>query len=1057
MSLKSTIHPLLQRSFALLLALSAACSADPAIDGPETPPEGAVLCLSTNASITRADGYDNYDEDPYSQGEDLINRVDLFFFHDAEPDSEPFYVCELTGVQKNVSANLTVKVPVDKISEFTGSTAYVYALVNLPDGQTANPVTVDAAAATIAGQPVTLGGLKEVWVIEDSFTRPGVPSQFVMYGGNEITLEREGRLVWAKGTIPLERLASKIRLWVDIPDELYLDVNGKAHTKLDTESDADWEARKRRDAKEVWRSVPTTTQGGVTTSNVKLYITNLASRGRIDGATGTYEDRDGDEGFLRYRSVTRNESDEASVRLLTEGVALKEASSMDPRFAPYTYTHQTAYYSYPNVWDSQRPSEQHQTYLILALPWERTDGLFQNCYYQVPVNALRDSRDDAAADCLDPNRYYRIKLRIGMLGSKDLGDPLEVDASCEAVAWQTEEVDVSVKERRYLVVNQTEWTMNNISSLTVPFSSSHEVEVAECYVTYFRYNDIWGKDIDNTNDDEKHNDPEFDDWLEIAATAGVKETEGKISQADLYWGETGKKLDQTTLYYKKDYFYDQYYAEDSDLKANGNGGFKYYVGHEHPKTFQEEYIARPKNLSGDAKTRWDEYQSIYGMDAVYSYHLDNQNQQITIDHPLVWWKEAYSDVDKYYYVPETKNGRLRSEYSRCEITIKLRHLDRPAEEHLFEQTIHITQYPGLYIEVSHDYGNPVPTSGSTEKGNQYVLVNGHTTEADRLEDAWTWFNSTNWNEVSSYMYYFGFINNNPNMYVIHTTQLEEDMDGIYILGDPRNLYYNNQLGIDKRYEKTEDNSMVYSDNVENPSGAWNQLYYSYIYPFGWRFGRAETIRSDVTRLYDGSTGPLRYYYPTDETEGAGSKESFVAPVFRIASSFGKVSLSNSYGQNLLGTNYLDRESRREARRRCAAYQEAGRPAGRWRVPTISEIEYVMQLSADNKIPHLFGLIDQSNSLYWCSTGLLSIDLVGINDPTDLRTSRERITKRDGTYDIPQRNAPAVRCVYDEWYWNQVDGGEFPVDPSTGKRLSPTTREFYWGDRPKDNPQTPDQP
>lgn len=1035
MSLKSTIHLLLQSSFAMVLAVMAGCSADPAIEGPETPPEGAVLCLSTGASTTRADGYDDYEEDPYSQGEDFINRVDLFFFSsNTEPDAAPFYICELT-VQKNVSANLTVKVPIDKIGGFTDGKAYVYALVNLPAGQPENAVDVDAAK--IGGKAVTLGGLKEVWVVEDGFTRPGVPSQFVMYGGSEIELQRDGGQVWAKGTISLERLASKIRLWVDIPEELYLDAYGKAHTRLENETDDEWEARKR--GNEVWRSVPTTTQSGKKTSNVKLYITNLASRGRIDGATGSYEERDGED-ILRYRSVTRNEADEASVRLLSEGVELKESASIDPRFAPYNYTHQTAYYSYPNVWESQRPSEQHQTYLILALPWERMeDRVFQNCYYQVPVNALRDGNDDAAADCLDPNRYYRIKLRIGMLGSKDLGDPLEVDASCEAVDWHTEDVDVSIKERRYLVVNQPVWTMNNISSLTVPFSSSHDV-VAECYVTYFRYNDIWGNDSKNTRSDEPHNKTEFDRWVAVAADENIKESEGKISldgvRDTLYWGETGQKLTQM-LYYKKEYFYDQYYEE---LEGNG---FRYYVGHEHPKTFQEDRIARPENLSGDAKTRWDEYQSIYGLDSVYTYRLDNRNQQITIEHPLVWWKEAYSDDDQYYYVPEMKNGRLRSEYSRCEITIKLRHIDRPANEHLFEQTIHITQYPGMYIEVSHDYGKPVPTSGSTKTGNQYVLVNANTTESDRYGDPFIVYR-TNWNEVSSYMSYFGFVNNNPNMYVIHTTQLEEEDSGNYILGDPRCMHYNNQLGSNTRGENER---LQDTADVPNTNGYWIW--------FGRYFERYTENIANALRLYDGTNGLLTYYYPADETDGAGSKESFVAPVFRVASSFGKVSLSYSWAEDSMGTNTLDIESGKEARRRCAVYQEAGRPAGRWREPTISEIEYVMQLSADNKIPHLFGLRNRNDEVYWCSTGIISIDLTRIDDPTDKRTSRERITRREWGYNMD--TSPAVRCVYDEWYWNQVDGGEFPVNPRTGKRLTPTETTFYWGDRPKDNTQTPTQP
>lgn len=1029
------IKHIVRLAAALLLTASGACSEDPGIDGGGQLPSGAVLRLTTGSSVTRGDG----SSDPYAEGEEAIGRVDLFFFENATTDKAPFYTLEIADVKRVTTADLTVKVPVEHIATFKTNDVYIHALVNLPRG-----VRVDEAQNTIDGRSATLANLQSLWVEEGGFVDAGVPAAFVMRGGSdELELTGEGRLALVSGTIMLERLASKVRLWAEIPEELYVDrETGKTINRADYDSEQAWQdAIADTEKVRKWQPVPTTRfADGSVEHNVKLYLYNLTTRGRLDGFLGSADETPD----LGYRDVDRSDERADAVRRLVSGddLILNEADRDDR----YAYSHTTAYYSYPNAWDSSTPTEQHRTYVVLALPWrDVTDGDagsdFENYYYQIPVNALRDSRDAKEADRLEPNRYYRIKLRVGMLGSKDLGSPLEIDASCEVADWTGADVDVRIKPSRYLVVNQKNWTMNNVSTLEIPFSSSHDVVVEACYVNYFRYNDIWGTDND-TDSSEEHASTEFTDWLYAASQKNIKDSEGEIlSKSPLAWGTTGQDLTQM-LYYKKEYFYDEIYAglrktDDADESGAYGVGFKYYVGHEHPKTFQKTLVARPpKELPQDG---WDEFVTKYEMDAVYTCKVNNSTHLVTFDHPLVWWKEAYdSGSDTYYYLPEMKNGRLRDEYSRCEIIIKIRHADRPADEHLFEETIYITQYPGLYIEVSHDYGEKVPTSGSTASGNRYVLVNAHTTEADRVG---TWFNSTDWNEVSSYMYYFGFINNNPNMYVIHTTQLEEDTDGIYILGDPRNLYYNNQLGIDKRYGKTEDNSLIYTGNVENPSNRWNQLRWAGT----WNFLSYEAI-ANATRLYDGSNGPLKYYYPTDETEGAGSKESFVAPVFRIASSFGKVSLSNSYAQGLLGTNYLDRESRREARRRCAAYQEAGRPAGRWRVPTISEIEYVMQLSADNKIPHLFGLEDKNNSLYWCSTGLLSIDLTGINDPADDRTSRERITKRDGTYDIPQYTAPAVRCIYDEWYWAQVDGTDLP----TPDGVLETT--FYWGDRPKDNTQ-----
>ena len=1011
---------------AFLAAAVSGCSADSEIESVETAPDGAVLRLSTGPSVSRAD--DPYDgkTDPYAEGEEAIAGVSLFFFSE-DPRSaekagdEPFYVYTVPASLGAVTtADLTVKVPVEMIPMFTDDEAYVHVLANLPD------ITVDDEKKLIGGNKITYKQLQEVWTTEDGFAAKGVPGTFVMQGGAMVSLQKAGdKLAWVKGSVMLKRLASKMRIMVQIPPAIYLDEQGKTIPYLydddnRRESEAAYEERVRDIAAEKWEPVPTSG----TDSNIRLYLYNIATRGRMDAYTGSPEERDdtGSDsgGILRYRDVDRKPENEEAVRLLVKNPATLNAADIS---SDYPYTHATAYYSYPNEWNSLSPTEKHQTYVLLSMPWERTASKentgaeYQVCYYKIPVNVLVGGTDGAKADRLDPNRYYRVKIRLGMLGSKDLGDPLEISASCEVADWTTAGVDVSIKPRRYLVVNQKEWTMNNVSSIDIPFSSSHDV-VAECYVTYFRYNDIWGDDSDNTDTSEKHDRSEFDDWWKLADKNKIKDSEGEItSEKALAWGTTGQTLRQM-LYYKKEYFYDEYYA----LPEMENNGFRYYVGHEHPKTFQKTIVARPPQ--GLPQDGWDEFETKYGMKAVYACKVDNEAQMITFDHPLVWWKEACSD-GTYYYVPEMKNGRLRDEYSRCEIIIKLCHADRPEEEHLFEQTIHITQYPGLYIEVSHDYGNKVTGSGGDTEGNEYVFVNGHTTETDGLP--------THWNEVSSYIPYFGFINMNPNMYVIHTTQLSEEYNGQYIIGDPRSLYYNNQLGSNERgvNERLHD-----TYDVDNKNNYWN-WYSEYL------ARRTENIVY-APRLYDADNagkGYLKYHYPTDETEGNGTKERFVAPVFRVASSFGKVSLSYSWLQGLMGSNTLDIESGKEARRRCAVYQEAGRPAGRWRMPTIAEIEYVMQLSVDQKIPHLFGQENKDNELYWCSTGLLGINLVDIDTNP---TVEGRIIKYASDYDMDQD--PAVRCVYDDWYWNMIDEQD-------GNMPYPLDRTFRWGDRRKDNVQT----
>ena len=1037
--LSKTDRLFLLAAVALLVAALSACSADPEIGTAETVPDGAVLRLSTGSPLSRAD--DEYDgkTDPYAEGEETLSSVALFFFSEdprlaGNAGEEPFYVHKVS-LHAVTAADLTVKVPIEMIPVFTNDEAYVYALVNL------SGVSVDEVKKQIDGQSITYQRLRELWVVENGFAAKGIPGTFLMHGGAMVTLQREGsKLAWVKGAVMLERLASKMRLWVQLPPAIYLDDQGKTIPYLydennQRESETAYAERVKDFAAEKWEPVPISGAD----SNVKLYLYNIATRGRIDAYTGSSEERDDivsdPGGILHYRDVDRKPENAEAVRLLVKNPASLNAADVS---SDYPYTHAAAYYSYPNEWNSLSPTEKHQTYVLLSMPWERTasrenTGIeYQVCYYKIPVNALVDGRDGANADRLDPNRYYRIKIRLGMLGSKDLGDPLEIDASCEVADWTPADIDVNVKSRRYLVANQKEWTMNNVSSIEIPFSSSHDV-VAECYVNYFRYNDIWGTDADSEHSDQKkpHRSGEFNDWLDLAAANDIKDSEGEITSTNaLDWGSTNQQLKQM-LYYKKDYFYDEYYA----LPTMGNDGFRYYVGHEHPKTFQKTLVERPRQ--GLPQEGWDEFEAKYGMTSVYTCKVDNEAQMISFDHPLVWWKEAYSD-GTYYYVPEMKDGKLRDEYSRCEIIIKIRHADRPENEHLFEQTIHVTQYPGLYIEVSHDYGNKVTGSGSSIRGNEYVFVNGNKTETNGLP--------TNWDETSYWMPYFGFVNMNPNMYVIHTTQLEEEYAGQYVLGDPRSLFYNNQLGEDEMYTGGDDNSLKHTEDVDNPNTTyWNFLDYDILLypPFVQWYWTPSNI-AYAPRLYGGDNsgnGYLQYYYPADETEKVGTKENFIAPSFRVASSFGKVQLRYSTGERLTRTRYLDKESRREARRRCAVYQEAGRPAGRWRVPTIAEIEYVVQLSVDNKIPHLFGLEGYSEEVYWCSTGIVIVDLSDIRRNPD---AKGLVKKQDADYNI--NNEPAVRCVYDDWYWNAIDEQD-------GNTPYPLDRTFHWGDRRKDNVQT----
>lgn len=243
------------------------------------------------------------------------------------------------------------------------------------------------------------------------------------------------------------------------------------------------------------------------------------------------------------------------------------------------------------------------------------------------------------------------------------------------------------------------------------------------------------------------------------------------------------------------------------------------------------------------------------------------------------------------------------------------------------------------------------SDGTNDNYRGYVFINNVSSNANNTP-AW-YRNST-----------LSGQNSNPNMYLISTSVLS---DSDMLIGDPRTT---------TPYKDT--------DLVS-----------------GWS--------SASTRYIDGTTGHrLTNYYPAETNEAF---KDIIAPVFRVASSYGK-STSMTFS---------------DALRRCASYQEDGYPAGRWRLPTMAEVLYITTLSQKGMIPELF-TFDSSKALdksYWCASG-----------------------KIDGVYGVPTYFSGTtddnrwVRCVYDEWYWSDMK-----INGNTdASRVNIST--FTWGDIPR---------
>ena len=190
-------------------------------------------------------------------------------------------------------------------------------------------------------------------------------------------------------------------------------------------------------------------------------------------------------------------------------------------------------------------------------------------------------------------------------------------------------------------------------------------------------------------------------------------------------------------------------------------------------------------------------------------------------------------------------------------------------------------------------------------------------------------------------------------------------------------------------------------------------------------------------IYDGgSNRELRYYYGTEvasqrysaqETgtiyaddkaaEAAEPTINMVAPKFRLASGYGTVTETTN-------ANNLEM-----MKRRCASYQEDGYPAGRWRLPTKAEFQFILtQINYEN-LPEVY----LSTYSYWCAHGLGSPDNNGLVQMQYVG----RVTS----------GQTFVRCVYDEWYWENSETYRLGTTNANGTFTPSNT--FTWGDMPRD--------
>lgn len=364
--------------------------------------------------------------------------------------------------------------------------------------------------------------------------------------------------------------------------------------------------------------------------------------------------------------------------------------------------------------------------------------------------------------------------------------------------------------------------------------------------------------------------------------------------------------------------------------------------------------------------------------------VDITCEQMDLSLQIPDWKDANYDKlnltqkEGYIYFKNTLDNNYKSntfDFSEYKITFKIRHSDNEGKDKYYE-TVTITQYPAIYgkAEMNSDW-TTTGTDNQKHDNGGYLFVNGHNDDisATPTPNNATVFCTTpgmGGNDVLNWA--------SPNMYVF-TVSSVEGTD--YVIGDPRDATYTYD-GTDKKWNS--------NDNV--------------VWAKGPVLHNGTVYSSNSNNVVAPRT--IMYYYGTEKSDRT---INMIAPKFRIAS-----------GYAVLQTGANDSRYLEALKMRCASYQEDGYPAGRWRLPTKAEFEFIITQTNKGRLPNIY----KDGSTYWCAhgPGTISGTNVSVN---------ENVTSITGN-----NNGYSARCVYDEWYWTDK------LETETQKKV------FTWGDQPR---------
>jgi len=425
----------------------------------------------------------------------------------------------------------------------------------------------------------------------------------------------------------------------------------------------------------------------------------------------------------------------------------------------------------------------------------------------------------------------------------------------------------------------------------------------------------------------------------------------------------------------------------------------------HPLTISDIVVTRPYfgNVAAGLDTLGGTVVDSTG-DTKYLMYDEAHRKAISED-GKDWFSDSGSSIEFKHTLNNNYKAK-RFDYSPYTITFRIKHADNED----YQQEVKIIQYPAIYISRIRNSDPVTDAAGDTiarhtpvkdtalarSKYYGFTFVDGaykynetkgkfdfypgkrqERNNADPAKDDFHYLKRDA--EKTDYKWRAVFYTGGSiDMYNIHISVLPSDFG--FVIGDPRVSEIDN-LGY-HFYPSASDTMLV---------------------------GRREDF-SVADAMFGLPQRHLAFYYPTEASERT---RNMLAPSYRVCSKFG-------------GTEFDPAPTLQYARYRCAAYQEDGFPAGRWRVPTQAEVSFIAQLSANGTFEVLFN----DGSTYWSANGAVKVTASGVT-PSSATTA-------------------LLRCVYDTWYWGE-DQSEYDAwrirygDYREGQYLHD---KFVWGDRPR---------